>query len=219
MNADYESRGFPDRYAAGRSLAQALSGYRNEPHLLVLGLPRGGVPVAHEVAEALDAELDVLVVRKLGVPWQPELAMGAVASGGVSVLNEDVIRQLAIVGDDLEVVTERETGEVKRRERVYRGDRPEPKIAGRTVILVDDGIATGSTMKAGVEALKQEGASRVVVAVPVAPAGAREEFEGLADEFVAVIEPDNMMAVGAWYLDFGQTSDDEVRELLISHRC
>lgn len=217
MQGDYESRGFPDRFAAGRSLARALAGYRDEPGLLVLGLPRGGVPVAHEVAEAFNAELDVLVVRKLGVPWQPELAMGAVSSSGVAVLNEELIRQLGISKDDLDKVTQQETAEVNRRERLYRGGRPEPELAGRTVILVDDGIATGSTMKAGVQALKKAGAGKVVVAVPVAPAGAREEFEGLADDFVAVIEPGNMMAVGAWYLDFGQTRDKEVGELLASH--
>lgn len=216
MHSDFESRGFPDRFAAGRTLAQALSAYSDAQGLLVLGLPRGGVPVAHEVAEALDAELDVLVVRKLGVPWQPELAMGAVASGDVTVLNEQLIAQLGITLDDLKVVMQRAKEEVKRRERLYRGDRPGPAVAGRAVILVDDGIATGSTMKAGVQALKKAGAAKVIVAVPVAPAGASDEFAGLADDFVAVMEPDDLMAVGAWYLDFGQTSDDEVRELLAS---
>lgn len=207
---------FEDREAGGRALAQALERYRGEQGLIVLGLPRGGVPVAAEVATALDAELDVLVVRKLGVPWHPELAMGAIASGGATVLNDEVIEGIGVSRAQVDEIMKREREELARRERQYRQDRPFPDVAGRTVIVVDDGIATGSTMKAAVQALRQLGAGRVVVAVPVAPAQATDEFREVADDFFCVKTPQHFHAVGAWYLRFGQTSDDEVRRLLAS---
>lgn len=207
---------FEDRHAAGRALAGALSGYRGEPGLLVLGLPRGGVPVAWEVARALHAELDVLVVRKLGVPWHPELAMGAIASGGATVVSDEIVERAGVTRAQVDEVLHRERDELERRERAYRRDRPFPEVHGRTVILVDDGIATGATMKAAVQALGQLGAGRVVVAVPVAPARTLDEFRDLADEVVCINAPVHFQAVGAWYLRFGQTSDDEVRRLLQS---
>lgn len=207
---------FEDRHAAGLALAAALSGYRKVPGLLVLGLPRGGVPVAAAVADALGAELDVLVVRKLGVPWQPELAMGAVASGGATVFSDEVMESIGISESQLDEVMQSERRELERRERLYRADRPFPDVAGRTVILVDDGIATGATMKAAVRALRQLEAGRVVVAVPVAPAQVRAEFDAVADEFVCVRAPKHFFAVGAWYRHFGQTSDEEVQHLIMA---
>lgn len=216
MSTHHRLEPFEDRRAGGGALASALARYRGEPDLLVLGLPRGGVPVAAVVAEALDAELDVLVVRKLGVPWHPELAMGAIASGDATVLSDEVIEGSGVSRPQVQQVLEREREELARRERRYREGRPFPEVEGRTVIVVDDGIATGSTMKAAVRALRQLGAGRVVVAVPVAPAQALHDFEGLADDFVCVQAPEHFYAVGAWYLRFGQTQDEEVRSLLRS---
>lgn len=217
MKAKRLQEPFEDREAGGRELAKALERYRGEEGLIVLGLPRGGVPVAAEVARALGAELDVLVVRKLGVPWHPELAMGAIASGGATVLSDEVIESTGVSRPQVENVMKREREELVRRERQYREDRPFPDVTGRTVILVDDGIATGSTMKAAVQALRQLGAGRVVIGVPVAPARAVDEFREVADDFVCVKAPENFYAVGAWYLRFGQTPDEEVRRLLASH--
>jgi len=206
--------GFRDRVDAGRELAALLSKYAGRSDTLILGLPRGGVPVAFQVAEALHLPLDVFIVRKLGVPGHEELAMGAIASGAVRVLNEEVIRHLGIPQTAIDMVSAYEAEEIARRERAYRRDLPPPRIAGRTVILVDDGLATGSTMKAAVAALRKQGAARMVVAVPVAPESSCEEFRKLADEMVAVRRPRDFWAVSAWYEEFLQTSDDEVRDLL-----
>lgn len=205
---------FPNRQAAGRELAEYLRDYRREGDLLVLGLPRGGVPVAYEVARSLGAELDVMVVRKLGVPGQPEFAMGALASGGVRVLDESIVRALGLREEQVETVVAAEREELARRERLYRDGRPSPRIQGRTVILVDDGLATGASMKAAVRAVDAFEPARVVVAVPVAPPDATHEFSGLADAFVCVHMPWSFQAVGQFYREFGQTTDDEVRDLL-----
>jgi predicted phosphoribosyltransferase len=202
---------FRDRRDAGGRLARAL------PELsapLVLGLPRGGVPVAAAVAEALGAPLDVFVVRKLGLPVQPELAMGAIATGGVRVLNDDVLREGRVSADVLEEVTRRESAELAARERLYRGDAPPPGLGGREVVLVDDGLATGATMRAAVEAARLQEPTRVVVAVPVAPPETVAAFRRDGIEIVCVVVPRPFVAVGIWYDDFGATTDDEVVELL-----
>jgi putative phosphoribosyl transferase len=205
---------FEDRREAGRLLAEKLSKYAHRPDVIVLGLPRGGVPVAFEVAKALDAPLDVFLVRKLGVPAQPELAMGAIASGGVLVLNEDVVSYLAIPDAELQRVAAREQLELERRERLYRGDKPVCVPSGRTVIVVDDGLATGSSMRAAIGAIKQLRPARLVVAVPVAPAATYLEFKSEVDEIVAYAVPADFDGVGRWYSDFSQTTDEEVCELL-----
>jgi len=205
---------FRDRTEAGQLLAEQLTAYAGRPDVLVLALPRGGVPVASEVARALGAPLDVFVVRKLGVPGHEELAMGAIASGGVCMLDDDVVLALRIPRRVIEAVAARELRELERRERAYRGDRPAPEVRGRTVILVDDGLATGSTMRAAVAALRRLGPARIVVAVPTAAPATCEEFRHEADECVCDITPDPFYAVGLWYEDFSQTTDDEVRELL-----
>ena len=207
-------RMFADRMDAGRSLAASLKAHAGAPDTLVLGLPRGGVPVAYEIAQSLKLPLDVLVVRKLGLPWQPELAMGAIASGGALVRNEEVVRYLGDRADAFEAVRVREQAELERRERDYRGDRPPLAMRGRTGILVDDGLATGATMEAAVRSLRALGARRVVVAVPVASAEAKERIAEVADEVVCLATPMSFSAVGQWYADFGQTEDAEVRELL-----
>ncbi|EPC04623.1 hypothetical protein L861_04700 [Litchfieldella anticariensis FP35 = DSM 16096] len=208
------SNSFRDRKDAGQALAEALSHYRETPDLLVLGLPRGGVPVAWEVAQALDAELDVLVVRKLGVPWQPEVAMGAIAGNGVRVMHDDMVRSLNISPDDIEAIARDETTELERRETTYRGHRPPLRIEGRTVIVVDDGLATGATMQAAVKALRAQSPERIVVAVPVSPPDTAEDMEQLADEVVCLMRPPGFGAVGQWYQRFDQTSDEEVQALL-----
>jgi putative phosphoribosyl transferase len=205
---------FRDRRDAGRRLAAGLGRYAGRRDVLVLGLPRGGVPVAAEVAAALGAPLDVFVVRKLGVPGREELAMGAIASGGVQVLNDDVVRQLGIPERAIERATAAEQRELERRERAYRGNRPPPDPRGKVVVLVDDGLATGATMRAAVRAVRRLDPGRVVVAVPVGAATTCEEFAGVADEVVCATEPDPFLAVGHWYEDFSQTTDDEVRDLL-----
>ena len=205
---------FRDRGQAGRTLAESLSWLAGRDDLLVLGLPRGGVPVAYEVARALDAPLDVFVVRKLGLPGHEELAMGAIASGGVRVLNEPLIRELGVRDDELERVTAAETEELERRERAYRGDRAPVDVTARTVVLVDDGLATGATMRAAALAVREEGAASVVVAVPVAAAQTCDEFREVVDHVVCALTPEPFYAVGLWYEDFSPTSDEEVRELL-----
>src|SRR4030088_3477763 len=205
---------FRDRREAGRQLAQHLAAYANRPDVLVLALPRGGVPVAYGVARALHAPLDVFLVRKLGLPGHEELAMGAVASGGVRVLNRDVVEQLNIPDEVIDAVARRELQELERRERAYRGDRPFPEVRGKTVILVDDGLATGSTMRAAAEALRQQGTARLVVAVPAGSPETCDEFRDEVDEVVCAITPEPFYAVGLWYDDFSQTTDDEVRGLL-----
>lgn len=205
---------YADRSEAGRKLGNALRARLEAEAPLVLGLARGGVPVAAEVAKALEGELDVLVVRKIGVPYQPELAAGAIASGGVQVLSERVMRMAGVDEDDLAPVIERERQELKRREESYRGERAPPQISGRTVILVDDGMATGSTMLAAVRAVRKLGAERIVVAVPTASDEAESDMRSEADDVLCLDTPSPYMAVGYWYENFGQTGDDEVRELL-----
>jgi putative phosphoribosyl transferase len=207
-------RPFRDRAEAGRRLAEKLVEYAGRPDLLVLALPRGGVPVAFEVAQALRAPLDVFVVRKLGAPGHEELAMGAIASGGVWALNEDVVRALQPSFHVIQAVAARELQELERRERAYRGDRPALEVRGRIVILVDDGLATGSTMRAAVTALRRLGPDLIVVAVPAAAPAACAELGREADACICCITPDPFYAVGAWYEDFSQTTDEEVRELL-----
>ncbi len=205
---------FRNRADAGRQLAARLACYAYRPDVLVLALPRGGVPVAFEVAQALDAPLDIFLVRKLGVPGHEELAMGAIATGGVQVLNTEVVRGLGIPEDVLATVAAREEHELQRRERLYRGNRPAPEVAGRIVLLVDDGLATGSTMRAAVAALRRRQAGRIVVAVPVGSAETCAELGAEADEVVCAHMPEHFHAVGIWYADFTQTTDAEVRDLL-----
>ena len=205
---------FRDRVEAGRMLARMLAKYANQTGVVVLALPRGGVPVGFEVAQALNAPLDVFVVRKLGVPGYEELALGAIASGGVRVLNADLIHTLDVARNVIEAVTERELRELQRRERLYRNHRAAPEVRGRTVILVDDGIATGATMRAAVKALRQLGAARIVVATPTAALSTAQEMEAEVDEVVAVMTPSDFAGVGQWYENFSQTTDAEVRELL-----
>ncbi len=208
-------RAFPNRAQAGRLLAEKLENYVGRSDVVVLGLPRGGVPVAYEVAQRLGAPLDVFVVRKLGVPGFEELAAGAIASGGVRVLNEDVIRALPNADQLIESVTEKETVELERREQTYRDGRPAPELRNRVVILVDDGLATGATMRAAVAALRQRGVAKIVVAAPVGAPDTCRELEQEADETICAIAPEFFQAVGQYYEDFSQTSDEEVRELLL----
>jgi predicted phosphoribosyltransferase len=205
---------FRDRAEAGRRLAAMLAGYAGRPDVIVLGLPRGGVPVAYEVAQSLGAPLDVFVVRKIGVPGEPELAMGAIATGRVRVLNPDVVAELAIDQRTIDAVTARETEELERRERAYRGDRPPPEVRARTVILVDDGLATGATMRAAAAALRQQDPARIVVAVPTAAPETCEELRHEVDEVICAETPARFIAVGHYYNDFRDTTDDEVRDLL-----
>jgi predicted phosphoribosyltransferase len=205
---------FRDRREAGRLLAAELAGYANRQDVLVLALPRGGVPVAYEVARALNAPLDVFLVRKLGVPGHEELAMGAVATGGVRVLNEDVVRSLGIPKYVIEEIAKQEQRELAWRERLYRDDRLPSDIRGRIVILVDDGLATGATMRAAIEALRQQQPARIVVAVPTASPQTCEELKAEVDDVICAITPEPFYAVGLWYQDFSQTTDEEVRDLL-----
>ncbi|MDP9231652.1 MAG: phosphoribosyltransferase [Actinomycetota bacterium] len=207
--------GFRDRTHAGRVLGELLRGdYAGSGDLLVLGLPRGGVPVAFEVAQELGAELDVFVVRKLGVPGHEELAMGALASGGIRVLNDTVVAELEIGEVMIARAAATESAELERRERAYRGDRAPVEASGRTVLLVDDGLATGSTMRAAALAVRAQDPERLVVAVPVAAEQTCDEFRADVDEIVCAFTPEPFHAVGLWYEDFAPTSDDEVRELL-----
>ena len=207
-------RRFLDRRDAGRELAGQLSTYANKPGVLVLALPRGGVPVAYEVATALKAPMDLFLVRKLGTPGHRELAMGAIASGGIRVLNDDVVQWYRIPQPAIEAVAREEGQELERREREYRGNRPAPDLENRIVILVDDGLATGSTMRAAVQAVKARHPARVIVAVPVGARQTCAELARIADEVVCAMMPELFSAVGEWYDDFSQTTDEEVRELL-----
>ena len=209
-----EPERFRDRNEAGRLLAKRLTAYANRPDVLVLALPRGGVPVAYEVARALGAPLDVFVVRKLGIPGYEELAMGAVATGGVRVLNDEIVRRLRIPEYIIDAVAAREQQELARRERLYRGGRPPPDVRGRTMILVDDGLATGATMRAAIMALRQLQPARIIVAIPTASPETCEELKAEVDEVVCAITPEPFLAVGHWYEDFSQTTDEEVRDLL-----
>lgn len=204
---------FRDRRDGGRQLAERLR-HLADADVVVLGLPRGGVPVAAEVAARLGAPLDVIVVRKLGVPFQPELAMGAIGEGGVRVLVDEVVQVTRVTTDELLAVERRERLELERRARTFRGSRPRVPLAGRTAVIVDDGVATGSTARAACLVARAQGAARVVLAVPVAPAGWETRMRGVADELVAVSTPEGFMAVGQYYVDFHQTSDDDVVRLL-----
>jgi len=205
---------YRDRIDAGKKLALRLSYYANRDDVLVLALPRGGVPVAYEVARTLRAPLDIFLVRKLGVPGQEELAMGAISTGGVRVLNDDVVGYLRIPNDVIDAVADTELKELERRERAYRGDRPEPDVQGKTVILIDDGLATGSTMRAAAAALRQQNPARIVVAVPVSATQTCDEYRMGVDEIICAKTPEPFMGVGMWYRDFSQTTDEEVREIL-----
>jgi putative phosphoribosyl transferase len=205
---------FRDRTEAGRKLAERLRKYVKQSDVLVLGIPRGGVPVAFEVASALEARLDVLLLRKLGVPGEEELAFGAIASGGIRVLDEEIVRLARVSPDDIERVTAKERLELERRERAYRGGLPPLDVKGQTVILVDDGVATGSSMRAGIAGLRQMGPARIVVAVPVASGSARDRLSREADEMVCLDTPEFFYAIGQFYLDFSPVTDQEVTGLL-----
>ena len=207
---------FRDRRLAGRRLAELLSGFAGAPNLLVLALPRGGVPVGYEVARALHAPLDVFLVRKLGLPGHEELAMGAIATGGIRVVNAEVVDAMQMPERVLDAVAEREQHEIERREHAYRGERPPPVIAGHTIILVDDGLATGATMRAAARAIRAQAPARLVIAVPVAARSTCDSLAMEADEIVCAETPEPFFAVGLWYEDFSETSDQEVRDLLQS---
>jgi putative phosphoribosyl transferase len=204
----------PNRQVAGQALAEALHAYGERDDLIVLALPRGGVPVAMEIADALDAPLDLMLVRKLGTPGQEELAMGAIASGGGRVMNRDVVQALAISDKAIERVAGQEGRELQRREQVYRGDRPWPDLEGRCVILVDDGLATGATMRAAVEAVRVKQPAHIVVAVAVAPQDTVALLRKQADDVVCLAEPEPFRAIGLWYEDFSQVSDEQVCQML-----
>ena len=205
---------FADRWAAGRALADEVAPHLDPAESIILGLPRGGVPVAYEVAARVGAPLDVLLVRKLGVPWQPELAFGAIATGDVVVYNDEVVRVAALSQEEMEEVVEQERAELARRERLYRGDRPAADVEGKTVVVVDDGIATGSTVRAGLRALAELGASRTIVACPVAPPDTVDLLLAEADEVICLQTPPDLIAIGMWYEDFTPVTDDEVVRLL-----
>lgn len=205
---------FKDRAEAGQILAKKLSAYKNTPNLLVLALPRGGVPVAYQVARGLNAPLEVFVVRKLGMPGHEELAMGAIASGGVRILNPNVVRDYQVSEADIRAVTSREQKELERREQKYRAGLPPLNVKDKTIILIDDGLATGSTMLAAITALKTMKPAELVIAVPTASEQICASFRPLVDEIVCVITPEPFYAVGLWYGDFSQTTDTEVQDLL-----
>jgi putative phosphoribosyl transferase len=211
------SRPFANRREAGVELASKLRQYAGRNDVVVLALPRGGVPVAFEIAEALDAPLDIFLVRKLGMPGHPEYAIGAIASGGVRVLSEDVVQAYGVPQTAIDAIARQEQAELERREREYRKGRSLTDLRGRVVILVDDGLATGSTMKAAVQAVRQLRPARVVVAVPVGAPSTCEEFADITDETICARAPESFSAVGQWYLDFSQTTDEEVQTLLREH--
>lgn len=203
-----------DRVAAGQALARLLSAYHQRPDVIVLALPRGGVPVAYEVATTLEVRLDIMLVRKLGTPGYAELAMGAIASGGVRVLNPDVIESQGIDAATVDAVAEREARELQRRDHAYRGERPSPALGGQQVILIDDGLATGATMRAAVQAVRLQQPARIIVAVPVAAPESMASLHPLVDEVICPFMPAALMAIGHWYQDFSQTTDEEVVTLL-----
>lgn len=209
---------FRDRTEAGRKLAHRLAAYANYPDAIVLALPRGGVPVAFEIAEALNLPLDIVVVRKLGLPGHEEFAMGAIASGGARFLNQDLIRQLSFSDEIIEHIVAREQRELERRERTYRGQRPVVDVRDRIIIIVDDGLATGSSMRAAIAALRQKGPAKLIVAVPVGAPMTCFELESLADEVICLETPENFSAVGLWYREFSQVTDEEVIDLLERNR-
>lgn len=206
--------GFSNRQQAGQILANSLTAYANRKDVIVLGLARGGVPVAYEVAKALKLPLDVFIVRKLGVPDQEEFAFGAIAMGGIVVFNHDVMQELYLSERDINQVIDKETQELARREKLYLGDRPHPIITDKTVILIDDGIATGATMKAAILALKQQKPAAIILAVPVAASSTCQELASLVDQLICPLQPTFFNAVGSWYDDFSQTTDEEVHRYL-----
>lgn len=205
---------FRDRRDAGRKLAQALAHYAGRPDVTIFALPRGGIPVAYEVALALNAPLDIFIVRKLGLPGREELAIGAIGSGGIRVLNDDIIRILNIPQEVINIVAQRELQELQRREHIYRGDRTAPGVRDRTVILIDDGLATGASMRAAVAGMRARQPARIVIAVPTAAREMCDAFQFAVDEMVCVITPEPFDGVGKWYEVFAQVDDEEVRELL-----
>lgn len=205
---------FPDRAAAGRLLAKQLTDYADRDDVLVLALPRGGVPVAREVADALNAPLDLLLIRKLGVPGHAELAMGAIASGGTRVLNQQIVESLGISPEMIDRVAAAETAELERRAQTFRGERPAPNLEGKVVILVDDGLATGASMRAAIDAARDQAAGRIVAAVPVAPPPVCHELRDSVDEMICLNQPEPFQAVGIWYQHFDQVTDGEVRKIL-----
>ncbi|CEK10542.1 phosphoribosyltransferase [Legionella hackeliae] len=205
---------FINRHEAGRILADQLRSYAKQPDVIVLALPRGGVPVGYEIAKALSVPLDVFIVRKLGVPGHEELAMGAIASGDTTIFNEDIVEALHVSKEAIDEVIHSEEEELKRREILYRHDEPFPKLQDKIVILVDDGVATGATMRAAIKAIRQNNPARLVMAIPVAAFSTYQEMSKLVDEIVCPLQPLHFYAVGLWYEDFAQTTDDEVSELL-----
>lgn len=205
---------YQNRREAGLILADALAKYQTEKDVIVLALPRGGVPVAYEVATALHAPLDVYIVRKLGVPGHHELAMGAIAPGGITVFNQDIVDHMRITREEIDAVIASEIAELNRREAVYRGSRPFPSLSNKTVIIVDDGIATGATLKTAIKAIHQQHPKKIIAAVPVADNSIQSSFQTLVDEFVCPLMVENLQAVGLWYNDFSQTEDAEVHALL-----
>lgn len=207
-------RPLANRQAAGDALVQRLRDCRLNSNAIVLALPRGGVPVAYQIAQAMALPLDVLLVRKLGTPGQPELAMGAVASGNVQVLNDDVIRGRQVSASELAAELSQELAELHRREQAYRGSRPWPELRGRQVLLVDDGVATGATMLAAIAAVRQQHPADIIVAIPVAPADTLSKLQTVAEQVICLFSPTPFYAIGQWYVDFNQTSDDDVRSLL-----
>ena len=215
--ADQWTPRFADRHEAGAARGALLKHHAGKPGVVVLALPRGGVPVGFEVAEALGAALDIFLVRKLGMPGHPEFAMGAIASGGIRVLSDDVVQMYGVSAEAIERVARAEQAELERREREYRQNHPAVDLAGKTVILVDDGLATGSTMRAAVEAVRRHGPARVIVAAPVGAPSTCADFRAIADEIVCAQTPEPFSAVGLWYQDFPQTTDEEVRDLLRTH--
>lgn len=206
---------FIDRQQAGRILANSLKTYANQPNVIVLALPRGGVPVAYEIATALSIPLDVFIVRKLGVPWHEEFAMGAIASGGTVLVNESMVKQLKLEQSSIDAVIQSEQEELLRRERIYRGNRPFPDLLGKTIILVDDGIATGATMQAAISALRKHNPASIIVAVPVAAHETCQSMVSLVDQLICPLQPINFVAVGLWYENFSQTTDEEVLMRLV----
>jgi predicted phosphoribosyltransferase len=205
---------FKDRHDAGRQLAEELTNYQNREDVILLALPRGGVPVGYEIARELGIRLDVYLVRKLGVPGHEELAFGAISTGGVKTFNEDVVRSVGLTDREIDPVVEREEAELRRREEAYRGDAPAPEIEDQVAILVDDGLATGASMRAAVESVRQQGPKETVVAVPTAPPDTCQKLSRTADAVYCLMTPEPFGGVGAWYEDFAQTSDEEVRELM-----
>lgn len=205
---------FKNRKEAGKLLAKELEEYAKRDDAIVLGLPRGGVPVAAEISKILELPLDAFLVRKLGTPGQEELAMGAIAMGGVKVINENIVQMLRLTEEQIDAVAQAEQVELERRNDAYRGGRPAPEVEGKVVILVDDGLATGATMRAAVEAIKTMGPAKIIIAVPVSPKDTYHEFKKMVDEIDCLSVPESFMAVGQWYEEFGQTSDAEVQEIL-----